>query len=161
MIFSDETGDYPFSLTEVLIEFVYFDGYDVLPVPPNGSITWIDELVSPAGVVVSKTSIFASCVTGEIQINDANVYAGFTEPDPATRQYGLVTQQTAVFSQPNLDSPVAKAVLYPGEKWFVTDTVGGEWYKVYLSGAKYVYVPTSAMRLIGADEWYAPQAVNK
>ncbi|NLX08994.1 MAG: hypothetical protein GXY36_05015 [Chloroflexi bacterium] len=106
---------------------------------------------------MSNTTGFASCATGEIRTTNANIYAGFEEPDPATRQYGLVTQQTAVYSQPNLDFPVAKAVLYPGEKWFVTDTIDGAWYKVYLSGAKYVYVPTSAMRLIGADEWYRPQ----
>jgi hypothetical protein len=72
-----------------------------------------------------------------------------------------VTAQTAVYSQPDLTAPVANVTLYPGEKWFVTDTIDGAWYKVYLSGAKYVYVPTSAMRLISADEWYTPQTVSK
>ncbi|NLX08995.1 MAG: hypothetical protein GXY36_05020 [Chloroflexi bacterium] len=164
LIIIDATGEEQrFIMTEVMTEFVYFDGYDLLgvPVPPNGTVIWIDQLVSPVGVEVSNTSILANCATGEIRINDANIYAGFKEPDPATRQYGLVTAQTAVYSQPDLTAPVANVTLYPGEKWFVTDTIDGAWYKVYLSGAKYVYVPTSAMRLISADEWYAPQTVTK
>ncbi|HEX3051781.1 MAG TPA: hypothetical protein VHP83_14075 [Aggregatilineaceae bacterium] len=117
------------------------------PVPPDGKTLYKAVVYAPNGLELSSTSAEADCVTGSVFNPYGDVY-GINEPPASQRVLGTVLVDTPVYSEA---SPTAalKPVLKAGQTWFivgqVTGTDGDLWYKVFVGGANYGYVPASAI----------------
>ncbi|HEX3051117.1 MAG TPA: hypothetical protein VHP83_10720 [Aggregatilineaceae bacterium] len=136
-------GGYEF-ISSSFYAYVFHGG---LPVPSDGYRVNQIDIYAPDGTHLSTDTLMADCTTGELWGPYADVY-GINEPAADKRVMGNVLVDTPVYSEP---SPTAalKPVLKAGQTWFIvgqtTGTDGALWYKVFVGGKNYGFVPASTM----------------
>jgi hypothetical protein len=153
-----KAGDDPiWGPSEGMQEFSEPDGwyisrrfYWLIGTPGWQEETW--DVYAPSGILVGTARFFASCATGEIVLQDANIY-GPRVPDPSERVQAQVLVDVPVFREPNPDTPIPDTMLKAGQEWFVvgeaTGTDGNVWYEVFVGGWHNGWVPGAALFLPG------------
>ncbi len=124
----------------------------VLGVPIGHSAVTIYDVYSHDNQLLATGGTFGDCTTGELRSWGSEV-SDVMPPDPWARVMGTVMYDTPVYSQADPGGPVEGAVLTAGQTWFVVDSMvgadGGLWYKVFVGGVYYAWVPSGAMVLDG------------
>lgn len=124
----------------------------VLAVPVGHSAETIYDVYSEDGQLLATGGAYGSCVTGELRSWGSEA-SDVNPPDPWNRVLGTVMADTPVYSQPDAGGVVDGAVLTAGQTWFVVDAMngadGGVWYKVFVGGLYYGWVPSNVMILDG------------
>lgn len=121
-------------------------------VPQSGWSRSIYDVYAPDGTHVSNSGVYADCVTGDVYAWGSDI-TDVREPSAEKRMMGTVIVASPVFAEPSPDAALPGTLLRVGQEWFVvqstTGTDGHRWYKVYVGGPRYGWVPAAALDVPG------------